>query len=188
MKATAKHSYFSDSRQLELFPLHDLSRADKVIIESVNTGWVTVDPANGLITRHNGILAWGCPNHDGYLRIGLTPRPHFAAQVFAHRIIAYALWGYELFRWEVNHINENKQDNRACNLELVSRDYNMQYSMNGAKNHMTILTEEQVLEIKRRYKPHDKNGNSGRDLAREYGVHFGTISTIIVGRTWRRIG
>lgn len=48
----------------------------------------------------------------------------------------------------------------------------------------TVLTESQVRQIKARYKRHDRNGNSGKDLAAEFGVHVMTISDIIRGATW----
>lgn len=52
----------------------------------------------------------------------------------------------------------------------------------GEKCHMAVLAASQVNEIRKRY----KRGN-GRALAREYGVHFGTISAIVVRKSWRHL-
>jgi hypothetical protein len=97
------------------------------------------------------------------------------------------VWGERLFDLEVNHINEIKADNRIANLELVTRIENMQHSMSGEKNHVTKLTAEQVTEIRRRYKRRDTSGNSGRDLAREFGTTNKNISQIIRGKSWRHV-
>lgn len=191
MKAAIKDSEFTLAVQLPL-PLDNqqpkLSRADRAIIRHVDAGSVRADYETGLI--YKGVSekpTFGKQNHDGYLRVGLND-PDWRNQipVFVHRIVAYSLWGMRLFELEVNHINEVKDDNRAINLELVTRDQNMQHSMNGAKNHRTILTTEQVLEIRRRYTRHGEI-DSGRDLAREFGTSYKNISQIIRRVTWKHI-
>jgi len=165
-----------------------LSKADIAIIEGSRLGFYSVDVINGIVYNRKSQVLKGSINHDGYVRIKiLYPDWQHPSNIFAHRIIGYAIWGDELFRWEINHINENKSDNRASNLELVTHDRNMQHSMRGSKNHITILTEDQVIEIRRRYKSHDKHGNSGRDLAKEFGTTYKNISQIIHKKSWNYI-
>lgn len=191
MKAAIKDSEFALANQLPLpfdIPKNKLSRADRAIIRHVNDGLIRADFATGLVyKRGHERPSLGKRNHDGYLRLGLN-EPDWRNQipVFVHRIIAYSLWGYELFRLEVNHINEVKADNRACNLELVTRDQNMRHSMCGAKNHMTILTAEQVREIRRRYQARGAE-NSGRALAAEFGTTYQNISNIVLGNSWKHL-
>lgn len=49
------------------------------------------------------------------------------------------------------------------------------------------LTEAQVLEARRRYKPYCR-ANSAYALAREFGVHHATMDRAIWGLTWRDVG
>lgn len=49
----------------------------------------------------------------------------------------------------------------------------------GENHYASKLSDKQIDEIRRRYKFRDKTGNSGRDLAREFGVVFQTISDIV---------
>ena len=72
------HTSKSSTQQRALFPKTELSKADHTLIASVLSGWINVDSEAGLVFRHNGELAKGHLNHDGYLRIGLSPTPHSA--------------------------------------------------------------------------------------------------------------
>jgi hypothetical protein len=48
------------------------------------------------------------------------------------------------------------------------------------------LTEEQVKEIRRRYRPrHPTDG--GRALAREFGVDDAAVTHVVRGRDWRHV-
>lgn len=53
----------------------------------------------------------------------------------------------------------------------------------GEKHHKHILTEGEVREVRRRYKPRDPI-NGGRALAAEFGVDPSTISCVVRGKTW----
>lgn len=57
--------------------------------------------------------------------------------------------------------------------------------MRGERSGLSVLTEEQVREIRSRY-VYRKNGGMYK-LAEEYGVTPGTIFFIISGRNWRHI-
>lgn len=61
----------------------------------------------------------------------------------------------------------------------------------GETNAASVLTKEQVREIRRRYKLkkgyHDPVNGQGA-LAREYNVTQANISEIVLGNTWRHIG
>lgn len=54
----------------------------------------------------------------------------------------------------------------------------------GERARHAKLTEEQVLEIRRRYKPYERV-NNGNALAREFGVSRATITCIVTGQTWK---
>lgn len=53
----------------------------------------------------------------------------------------------------------------------------------GAKHGKAVLTPEQVSEIRRRYKPRDKD-NGGAALAREFGIHQTQVSKIVNNKRW----
>lgn len=73
--------------------------------------------------RKNTILR-GLPRRHGYLAVFLyktdEPRRHESI----HRLVAEAFCEKADGQTEVNHINEDKTDNRACNLEWVTHKAN----------------------------------------------------------------
>ncbi|HRF71094.1 MAG TPA: NUMOD4 motif-containing HNH endonuclease [Candidatus Pelethenecus sp.] len=66
-------------------------------------------------------------NFNGYLYIGL--RSNSKRKIFrVHRLVAEAFIPNPLGKEEVNHINCNKTDNRACNLEWNTRQENQSHA------------------------------------------------------------
>lgn len=57
----------------------------------------------------------------------------------------------------------------------------------GEENGCSKLTNHQVREIRRRYVPRDRNGNSGRALADEFGVSATAISYVVQQKTWDHV-
>lgn len=54
----------------------------------------------------------------------------------------------------------------------------------GVNSRTAVLNEAQVMEIRRKYLP----GIVGsKQLAKEYGVSYGTIGDIVTGKTWLHI-
>jgi len=114
------------------------------------------------LTRKGTVLKKRFVRH-GYIAASIyclgVKRPK---QIAEHRLVAMA-WcpnpnGYK----EVNHKNGNKADNRAENLEWVSRSENMRHSiLSGFQKRR--LTETQIKDIRASKEKHTV-------LARHYGV------------------
>lgn len=92
---------------------------------------------------------------------------------------------------QVNHMNGIKTDNVVTNLEWCTQAENQQHSRRtglyknqatGERHGSAKLTVEQVAEIKRLL---PTVGN--RYIARDFGVHEATISSIRRGLTWRMV-
>ena len=63
----------------------------------------------------------------GYLQLHLY-KDGKRKNYFVHQLVATAFCENQEEYTEVNHINEDKSDNRADNLEWCSRQYNVEYS------------------------------------------------------------
>jgi hypothetical protein len=77
----------------------------------------------------------------------------------------------------LHHRNEDKQDNRLSNLELLSRT-------DHAREHNPMLPDEAVRAIRERY----ARGEDGTTLAAEFGIPYQRVYRYIRGETRRRAG
>lgn len=90
---------------------------------------------------------------------------------------------------EVNHIDGNKANNCADNLEWISKKDNQQHACFtlgkriGKDCYMTQLTEETVLKIYNEYKDNPKV--TYQDLADKYGTSKSNVTHIILGIDWK---
>jgi Mor family transcriptional regulator len=76
---------------------------------------------------------------------------------------------------QIDHINGDREDDRLCNLRLVSRSENIMLST-------ATLTYSQAEEIRRKY----TEGNSIRKLAKEYSVEKTVIWRVINNKTYTK--
>lgn len=71
-------------------------------------------------------------NGSGYLRINI-PQSGKQKTIYIHKLVAEAFISNPEALSEVNHIDENKSNNRADNLEWCSHKYNCQYGTRNQK-------------------------------------------------------
>ena len=130
----------------------------------------------------------------GYLAITIQ-RDNKPRTFLVHRLVAEAFIG-PLGRLEVNHRDGDKKNNQAANLEIVTRQQNIDHAVatglvnnKGEKNTSARLTAGQVQEIRESYTPGGyRNGGKGyKALSKLYGVSWETIRSIVKGNTWQHV-
>ena len=124
---------------------------------------------------------------NGYVRVRLN-KNGVGKTFLLHRLVAVAFIRNPDALPEVNHLNGNKGDNRAENLEWVTHRQNRQHARSlpthtlGERNGQAKLTWPKVREIRQRV----ALGATQVATAAEYGVAFGTVSEICRGNIWKR--
>ena len=125
-------------------------------------------------TNNKKIKAWD--HSDGYLMF----RPYYdknsrTSNTYIHRFIYEYHRGKIPKNMEINHINENKKDNRLENLELVTKAENIR------KRSYNKLSLKKCRCIRKQYKD---TKITQQQLATEYNCDQSTINYCIKGKTW----
>lgn len=142
--------------------------------------------------RRTGNLRKSNPVENDYERASLWDGNAYR-RALVHRLVALAFCHRSDGRHEVNHINGDKHDNRAENLEWCTRQENVRDAwerapwnppaMAGESNPNAKLTEKEVREIRRLR----KQGITLKEVAAKFGVTFGLVSAIARGRAWKHV-
>lgn len=131
-------------------------------------------------------------NDSGYMTVFLTEDGRHKKHRI-HRLVAKAfLPPQPTPSHEINHKNGDKTDNRASNLEWVTRCQNMQHSHRvlghaappvkfGESNNQSKIT----LPIAERIRYRRNNGEGRNALAREFGISGTHVADIANGKYWR---
>jgi len=94
-----------------------------------------------------------------------------------HRLVAEAFLGPRPPDHEVNHIDGDKKNNRAENLEYTSPGGNKAHAVAyGLTRRKLSLVDVRAIRAAR------ANGVSGKSLAAKYGVSQASICTVYRGR------
>jgi hypothetical protein len=150
-----------------------------------NGNWYTRNRVGQILTTHNKVT------NSGYEQVALGRIPSRCV----HEYVA------ETFlppkpnpNDDVNHINGIKLDNRAVNLEWMTRAQNIQHALNmgfmnihrgkgkGVSHFNATLLEQEVREIKSNI-----NNLTNTELADKYGTTPANISHILDGRSWKHV-
>jgi len=152
-----------------------------------NRGRVRSDAVSQYV--RTGYILKGFINWLGYHFVTLhndhRKKNHFSV----HSLVAAAFIGPRPPGKEINHINNNRSDNHASNLEYVTHKENIRHAMEfgtfnntGSNSSVTHLTEAKVIAMRKRY----TTGKYAKAfLARQYGISATTACRIINRRTWK---
>lgn len=118
--------------------------------------------------------------HNGYPYLHLTFN---GGNVLVPYLILLAFVGPRPEGLEICHGNDDPTDNRLSNLRYDTRRENCRDLVsNGGTNTQKLRQEDVLNAISRR-----KAGEKVKDLAREYGVHFSSMSRALNGATFTRV-
>lgn len=122
----------------------------------------------------------------GYAFVGLYPVNGKPVYKMIHRLVAEAFIANPEAKPEVNHLDGNKLNNNASNLEWSTRSENAQHGhdtglmVQGEAHHSTKLSAEQVIAV---------FNASGRyvDIGSQYGVCKQTVCNIKKRRIHKKV-
>lgn len=127
-------------------------------------------------------------NKYGYFIVDLYNK-NIGKTFIVHRLVAEHFIPNPENKSEVNHIDGNKQNNYAGNLEWVTPKENIQHAITnnlmnnkGENNKQSILTEKDVKEIIYLLK---YTSLTQKEIAEKYNVASQTISQIKLQKTWK---
>lgn len=124
---------------------------------------------------------------NGYLLVTVTS-DGVRHKLYVHRLVARLFVpGYEA-SLSVNHIDGDKSNNSAANLEWVTLSENTRKQWNsgllntrGERHYGTKLTASDVVAIRERR----RRGETYMTIAADYKMSISGIHTICSGKTWR---
>jgi hypothetical protein len=109
---------------------------------------------------------------------------------YVHAVVASAFIGERPAGHEVNHRDGDHLNNRADNLEYLTRSQNIRHaqrtlgSYRGERHPLSKLTEADIIEIRRTTKRNRKDYDR---VALSYGIAWGTVRNIMRGKSWRHV-
>lgn len=131
---------------------------------------------------------------NGYCYVNLTLGNGSQKNFIVHRLVSSAFFGECPKGYQVNHKNGVRHDNRANNLEYLTKTENERHSWEklgrkptihiGSSHPLSKLDEESVIRAR---ELHFTGGYKFRDLAKIFGVSTTTIHRAVMGITWSHI-
>jgi hypothetical protein len=164
-------------------------------------GWYQVSNMGRVRSwKHKGVLKQKMKNprilspgrlSSGYRQVGITDIDGKRKSKYISRLVASAFISNIDNKPQVNHIDGNKDNNRASNLEWVTDKENKHHANNtglmknkGEDNQYSKLTEEDVLEIRSAYK---LGCFTQKEIGNAYNVKQAIVSKILNRKLWKHI-
>lgn len=141
-----------------------------------------VGPKRGIVKQRK--------NSDGYMECTLGSLENRHARVKVHRIIAEQFVPNPLNLPEVNHIDYDRKNNNANNLEWITHQDNIKHSAKvghyknsktGENNGRAKITWDIANSIRELY----GDGHSIAEIARKYDLNDGLVGNVVHNRTWK---
>jgi hypothetical protein len=156
-----------------------------------------VAPKNIVPYWRKGKVCKQSKSNLGYMTVGFTV-DNVKINKYVHRLVAEAFINNINNYPQVNHIDCDKTNNKMSNLEWCTNSQNHihasknglnklhlhRVAYSGEENGRTLLTKEQVLEIKQKYIPYKY---SAKKLAKEYNVSESCITHILNNTSWKEM-
>lgn len=132
---------------------------------------------------------------SGYLQVSLHSAGAVCRKEYVHRLVATTFIGQPPSEsHEVNHIDGDKSNNDAGNLEWVTRKGNYLHARRAGLNSMIGNSGEEhpsskltKSEVKRMLRLRHEDGWLLSDLSEEFGVCVPHVSVICRGKEWTHV-
>lgn len=141
--------------------------------------------------RRGARIRKATPDGDGYPRVSFWVDGK-AKKVAVHKLVAAAFLGPRPHGLVIRHLDGKNSDPSVGNLAYGTPLENEAdkgahgTKVVGTKHHSNKLTEDQVLEIRRRHVPRDPEHGLNA-MARELSVSVKTVQAIVLRETWKHI-
>lgn len=134
-----------------------------------------------------------CISKLGYEQVPLRTK-RMSKNTSIHRLVAQAFIPNPENKPEVNHLDNNRSNNKVENLEWVTKSENLQYSyktkgrdnvnyMKGEQVKAAKLKEKDIIEIRKMYAENIKI----KEISEIYKVGISAIHNIITRKRWKHI-
>lgn len=143
--------------------------------------------ADGILTHYG--------NNVGY-RLVMLSKNGISKNATVHSLVAETFIHPRIGKEEVNHLDGNKQNNVAANLEWVTKPENANHairtgirrvfsggSSKGESNPRSRLTDSQVKEIITAFRSKEPR----KAIAARYGISVGSVEEIGARKSWKHI-
>jgi len=143
---------------------------------------------------HGGRIMKASPTGADYLTVALcrgdgTKKTHMIHVLVMEAFAGPRPTGMQVLHGPGGHLDNRWPENLSWGTAFQNNGpdkYRDGTQARGEKQHLAKLTEDAIRDIMAR----GTNGPRGirAQLAREYGVHKGTIGRVLDGKTWRHVG
>lgn len=151
--------------------------------------------------RKSEVILKGSPNNIGYMLVQLRNEDIKRKSLLVHRVIMMTFEPRDdADEMEVNHKDLNILNNALSNLEWTTCTENKAHyhksekfkeaikkTPQGNTHHLAVMTDEKVLEFRRRWEEVKDLYGQRSKLAREFGISESTARLITDGITWKHL-